>query len=162
VRKKHSLRGGFSLLEILLALAILGGALAILSRIVDTGMVAARESRDLSAARILTQTKIAEILLEAQAGISPQSVTDAEFQTLFDSQSNSDFQYSVEVNPAAMDGMLAIRVTVQSIDKDLGEARTTYSVVRWMIDPMLGLEEAEAEEDAYLEEKAALASGGGA
>ena len=43
MRKKHSLRGGFSLLEILLALAILGGALAILSRIVDTGMVAARE-----------------------------------------------------------------------------------------------------------------------
>lgn len=160
MRKSTTLRSGFSLLEILLALAILGSALAILSRIVDTGMIAARESRDLSAARILSQTKMAEILLEAQAGISPQSVTNAEFETLFDSQPNAEFQYSVEVMSAPMDGMLSIKVSVQSIDQDLGEARTSYSLMRWVIDPMLGLEEAEAAEDAYLEEKAAMASGG--
>ncbi|MCH1494952.1 MAG: prepilin-type N-terminal cleavage/methylation domain-containing protein [Rubripirellula sp.] len=159
-QQKH--RSGFSLLEILLALAILGGALAILSRVVDTGMIAARETRDLSAARLLCQTKLAEILLEAQNGITPQSVVSAEFETLFDSQSSSVFQYSVEVMPAPMDGLLSIKVTVQSIDGDLNEARTSYSLMRWMIDPMLGLEEAEAEEDAMLEEKAALAAGGGA
>ncbi|MGB1927199.1 MAG: prepilin-type cleavage/methylation domain-containing protein, partial [Rubripirellula sp.] len=93
-------------------------------------------------------------------GISPQSVTNAEFETLFDSQPNAEFQYSVEVMPAPMDGMLSINVSVQSIDQDLGEARTSYSLMRWVIDPMLGLEEAEAAEDAYLEEKAAMASGG--
>lgn len=161
MNNRRKRRAGFSLLEILLALAILGGALAILSRIVDTGMFAARESRDLSAARILSQTKMAEILLESQAGITPQSIMDAEFETLFDSQPNAVFQYSVEVMPAPMDGMLSIKVSVQSIDEDLGEPRTNYSLIRWMIDPMLGLEEAEAAEDAYLEEKAAMASGGG-
>ena len=162
MKHRANVSTGFSLLEILLALAILGGALAILSRIVDTGMIAARESRDLSAARILCQTKLAEILLEAETGISPQSVVSSEFETLFDSQSNSVFQYSVDVAPAPMDGMLTIKVTVESIDTDLGEARTKYSLSRWLIDPMLGLEEAEAEEDAMVEEKAAMASGGGA
>ena len=106
--------------------------------------------------------KLAEILLEAETGISPQSVVSSEFETLFDSQSNSVFQYSVDVAPAPMDGMLTIKVTVESIDNDLGEARTKYSLSRWLIDPMLGLEEAEAEEDAMVEEKAAMASGGGA
>ena len=91
MKHRANVSTGFSLLEILLALAILGGALAILSRTVDTGMIAARESRDLSAARILCQTKLAEILLEAETGISPQSVVSSEFETLFDSQSNSVF-----------------------------------------------------------------------
>ncbi len=50
-QQKRASRSGFSLLEILLALAILGGSLAILSRIVDTGAGAAREARDLSVAR---------------------------------------------------------------------------------------------------------------
>ena len=43
--RRYSRRRGFSLLEILLALAILGGSLAMLSRIVDTGTSAAREGR---------------------------------------------------------------------------------------------------------------------
>ena len=103
MNKKIKYRDGFSLLEILLALAILGGGLAVLSRIVDTGMIAARESRDLSAARMLCQTKMAEILLETQTGMSPQSVPSAEFETLFDSESSSVFQYSVEVLPAPLD-----------------------------------------------------------
>ncbi len=160
MNKKIKYRDGFSLLEILLALAILGGGLAVLSRIVDTGMIAARESRDLSAARMLCQTKMAEILLETQTGMSPQSVPSAEFETLFDSESSSVFQYSVEVLPAPLDGLLSIGVTVQSLDNDLGEARTSYSLTRWVIDPMLGLEEAEAEAEALAAEQAAMSEGG--
>ncbi len=152
-------RDGFSLLEILLALAILGGSLAILSRIVDTGMIAARESRDLAAARVLCQTKLAEVLLDTQMGISPQGVADAAFEIPFDSQSNSAFQYSIEVLPAPLDGLLSIEISVESMDADLGEARTRYSITRWVIDPLLGLEEAEAEQEALLEEQAALQGG---
>jgi type II secretory pathway pseudopilin PulG len=147
------------LLEILLALAILGGSLAILSRIVDTGMIAARESRDLAAARVLCQTKLAEVLLDTQMGISPQGVADAAFEIPFDSQSNSAFQYSIEVLPAPLDGLLSIEISVESMDADLGEARTRYSITRWVIDPLLGLEEAEAEQEALLEEQAALQGG---
>jgi len=154
-------RSGFSLLEILLALAILGGSLAVLSRIADTGMTAARESRDLAAARILCQSKLSEVLLDGMSGITPQSVATAPFDTQFDSQSSTVFQYSVDVQPAPLDGMLVIRVTVEALDSNAGSARTRYALTRWMIDPTLGLEEAEAEEEAMLEEQAALAAGGG-
>ena len=71
--RKRSPCDGFTLLEILLALAILGGSLAVLGTIAKTGTSAARESRDLAVARILCQTKLSEILLE---NISPQPVVD--------------------------------------------------------------------------------------
>ncbi len=160
-RHRYPTHAGFSLLEILLALAILGGSLAVLSQIADTGMSAARESRDLVAARILCQTKLSEVLLDGISGITPQSITGASFDSPFDSQSSSVFQYSVQVQPAPLDGLLAIQVLVESIDQNSGSTRTRYALTRWMIDPTLGLEEAEAEEEAMLEEKAAAAAGGG-
>ena len=151
---------GFSLLEILLALAILGASLAVLSQIADTGMSAARESRDLSAARILCQTKLTEVLLNSMSGITPQSVSGATFDVPFDSQSSSVFQYSVQVQPAQQSGLLSIQVLVESLDLDGGMPRTRYALTRWIVDPTLGLEDAEAEEQAMLEEKAAAAGGG--
>lgn len=151
---------GFSMLEILLALAILGGSLAVLSQIADIGMSAARESRDLAASRILCQTKLSEVLLDAMSGIAPQSVSTAPFDVPFDSQSSSVYQYSVTVQPAPIDGLLAIQVLVESVDPDNGAVRTRYALTRWTIDPTLGLEEAEAEEEALREEKAAAAGGG--
>jgi general secretion pathway protein I len=156
--RRHRINEGFSLLEILLALAILGGSLAVLSRIADTGMSAARESRDLAAARILCQTKLSEILLDSMSGISPQSESSVPFDVPFDSQSSSVFQYSVDVQPAALDGLLAVRVLVESLDSDGGSPRTRYALTRWVVDPTLGLEAAEAEEKAMQEEQAAMES----
>ena len=145
--RKHERRSGFSLLEILLALAILGGSLAALSRIVDIGALAAREARDLSIARILCQTKLAEVMLDAVAGISPQSVPPSPLES-FDSDSLTAFSYQIEVNPAPIDGLLAIRVTVEALDSDGGPPLARHSLTRWLIDPLLGLEEAEMEEEA--------------
>ena len=160
--QRYRPNSGFSLLEILLALAILGGSLAVLSQIADTGMAAARESRDLAAARILCQTKLSEVLLDGMSGITPQSMSTASLDVPFDSQSSSVFQYSVQVQPAPFDGLLTIRVLVESLDPNGGAVRNRYALTRWMIDPTLGLEQAEADEEAMLEEKAAAAAGGGA
>ncbi len=148
---------GFSLLEILLALAILGGALAVLSQIVDRGATAARESRDLSIARILCQTKLAEVLLDATAGISPTSVPSTPLDS-FDSQSLTPFVRMIEVNPAPMDGLLVVKVTIEALNPDGGPPLARYSLTRWMIDPLLGLEEAEMEEEMAKEEAAGTAS----
>jgi prepilin-type N-terminal cleavage/methylation domain-containing protein len=137
-------RAGFTLLEMLLALAILGGSLAVLSQIAATGTEAARESRDLAMARLLCQSKLSEILLQ---NITPVAVppTPAE---VFDSGSLTPFTYSVEVQPGPLEGLLAIRVVVQATNLDGGPPLATYSLTRWMIDPAIGLEEAEMEEQA--------------
>jgi general secretion pathway protein I len=150
-------RSGFSLLEILLALAILGGSLALLSRIAETGTSAAREARDLSVARILCQSKLSELLLDSMAtGTSPQSVSPGPAAS-FDSESTTPFNYSIDVQPAPLDGLLMILVTVEALDPNGGPPLASYSLMRWMVDPALGLEQAEAEEEAMKEEAAAAA-----
>lgn len=138
-------RAGFTLFEILLSLAILGAAMAALGQIASTGTDASREARDLAIARIICQTKLAEILLNPT--ITPTSISSAPVDS-FDAQSLSIFTCSVEVQPAPMSGMLAIRVSVQSHSTDGGQALVTYSIDRWMIDPSLGLEQLEADEEA--------------
>ena len=153
--RRRTARHGFSLLEILLALAILGGSLAVLSQIAETGTSAAREARALSMARILAQAKMSEVLLNSTLGQTPTTVIDAQAEP-FDSQATSIFIYSTEVAPAPLDGMLAIRVSVQAQNTN-GGIQANYQLTRWMIDPALGLEEAEAEEEAAKEE----AAGGG-
>ena len=154
-RVRPCVRRGFSLLEILLALAILGGSLAILSRIVDTGISAAREARDLSIARMICQAKLSEVLLNSTSGFSPQTQPMTPVDS-FDSQSTTPFSFSVEVQPGQLGGILLIRVLVEAEDPDGGEPIARYSLVRWMIDPALGLEELEAEEEAAREGTEAL------
>ena len=158
IPKRRIRRRGFSLLEILLALAILGGSLAVLSQIAETGTSAAREARDLSVARLLCQSKLSQTLLDAAAGISPQTIIDTPAEA-FDSGSLTSFNYSVEVQPGQLDGILNLRVTVTAVNPSGGPALATYSLTRWMIDPLMGLEAAEAEEEAAkqaAEDEAAL------
>lgn len=146
---------GFSLLEILLALAILGGSMAILSRIVDTGISAAQEARDLANARMICQAKLSEVILNSASGITPQTQPLTPVDS-FDSQSTTPFEFSVEVQPGQLGGILLIRVVVEAQNPDGGESLARYSLVRWMIDPALGLEELEAEEEAAREEAAGV------
>ena len=143
-------RRGFSLLEIMLAMAILGSSLAILSVMVTRAVSAAREARELAVARMLCQTKVAEILLDGTAGISPQSVAQTPLDA-FDSGSTTPFVFSVEVEQGQLEGLLSVRVIVEGLDPDGGPPLARYAINRWMIDPLLGLEEAEMEEEAAKE-----------
>lgn len=149
-------RRGFSLLEILLALAILGGTLAILSSIVITGADAGEEAADLSVARMLCQTKMSEQLLNPEIPPQPLTMTPIQAAAAPDSSGLTRWQYSVEVVPASMQGLLAIRVTVATEDLNAaGTPRIEYSLVRWIVDPALGLEEMEREAEAAAAEAAA-------
>ncbi len=140
-------RRAFSLLEILLALAILGGALTVLSQIASTGVDAAREARDLVMARIICQAKLSQLLI---AGTVPQSVASVPVESI-DSGSVTDFVYSVEIQPGQLDGLLAVHVQVDAVNPSGGKPLVSYSLDRWMVDPTLDLEGAEAEELAALE-----------
>jgi len=144
-------RRGFSLLEILLAISILGGSLAVLSQIAEIGTSAAREATELSNCRILCQSKLSEILLNAAAGISPQSIFDAPLDS-FDSTSTTTYNYTVEVQPASLDGLLSLRVSVKAVESDNITAIATFSLTRWVVEPGLALEQAEADEKGMREE----------
>ncbi|TWU65743.1 MULTISPECIES: type II secretion system protein [Crateriforma] len=148
-------RHGISLLELVLALAILGGSLAVLSQIAGTGADAAREARDLAMARLLAQRKMSEILLDYL--VTPVSVPSSPMEA-FDSTSLTTFMYSVEVQPGQLDGLLAIRVTVEAVDPAGGPSTALYVLDRWMVDPALGLAEAEEEAELAREEAAAGAT----
>ncbi len=153
-------RRGFSLLEILLALAILGSSLAILSTIVSRGANAGLVARDLAIARILCQTKMAEVMLDATGGVSPTSSPAAPIQS-FDSDSFTAFTQTVEVSPAPMDGLLMVKVTIEGLDSESGAVRARHALSRWMIDPLLGLEAAEVEEQLAREQASSAAEGEG-
>ncbi|WP_242631707.1 prepilin-type N-terminal cleavage/methylation domain-containing protein [Rubripirellula amarantea] len=153
-------RSGFSLLEILLALAILGGSLAILSRIVETGTSAAIESRCLAQARLVCQSKLSEVLLDAASGLDPQTEISVPIAS-FDSTSTTPMNYSVEVAQGPMDGILIVRVSVAVQTADGIGTLANYSLSRWIVDSSLGLEQAEADEAAALEASAEAMPGEG-
>ncbi|WP_231603212.1 prepilin-type N-terminal cleavage/methylation domain-containing protein [Neorhodopirellula pilleata] len=142
-------RNAFSLLEMILALALLGTSLGILAQVALTGTDAATEAEHLSQARMIAQSHLAEILA---AGITPAAVPPSPTASM-DSASTTAFQYQVDVVPAPMDGMLAIRVSVEALDEDGGAPLASYSATRWMIDPALGLAEMAAEEAAVKSEE---------
>ncbi len=152
----RSRRSAFSLLEMVLALAILGASLAILSQIARTGVDAAREARALSTARMICQMKLNELLLNIESGITPSTVLEPPTES-FDSASTEEYVYSIEVSPGQLDGLLSLRVIVIARAGDGTEQLASYAIDRWVIDPALALEEAEAEEEAMREE---IANGG--
>lgn len=150
-------RKGFSLLEILLALAILGGSLAVLSQIVGTGGDAARSAKELAMARLLCQSKLAEVLVTATS-VMPAAVPATPIPSP-DSESDTVFNFAVDVAPAAMDGLLAIRVSVEAVNPEGdGPAVANYSITRWVIDPTLGLEQLEADANAAAQAEADAAA----
>ncbi len=144
-------RRGFSLLEILLALAILGGSLAILSRIVETGTSAAIEARSLAEARLVCQAKLTEILLDAANGQTPQSVFSVPIDS-FDESFTSSLNYSVEVLPPPIENIVAIRVTVVVQSPSAQSTLASYALTRWIVDPMYDLQQMEIDEQSLRQE----------
>ncbi len=137
-------RCAFSLLEVLLALAILGGSLAVLSQIVGVGGDSASSARDLALCRLLCQAKMSEILV---SGLTPAAVPSTPIASP-DQSSSAPFYYTLELAPAPVQGMLAVRISVQAMTSDETMPTASFSITRWIIDPSLGLAQAQADADA--------------
>ena len=132
---------GFSLLEVILALAILGGALAVLGRIIQIGVRTARESRG----RVAAQLQCQSILAEIACGLRPPEPTAPAPVEYPDPE--YDWMYTVEAEPTEMDGVLAVRVTVYE-NRPLETGPIRVSLVQWIVDPQFEAEMAGAEEEA--------------
>jgi len=122
-------RPGFTLLEVLLALAILTVAFAVLGELARLGMRNARIARDKTQAELLCQSKMAEIA----AGVTlPDPVQGVPLESVGD-VAGPGWLYSVDIGATEQDGLMAVRVTVA---QDLPpEGRPVqFSLVRWMLD----------------------------
>jgi prepilin-type N-terminal cleavage/methylation domain-containing protein len=96
-------RHGFSLLEVILAMAILVGSLAVLSQLVDLGSGSAVEARMRTDAILRCESKMQELV----AGVLPiESVSSVPFED------DPNWQWSVEVASDLTEGLLAVIVTV--------------------------------------------------
>ncbi len=128
-------RRGFSLLEVLLSLAILGTCLAAISMLVRLGSRGAVEARELTTAQLLCEAKVAEI----STGILPP---DPGGPWQFDLPEHADWVFYVDQQPLPQPGLIAIMVTVtQQLPAGSMQRPLEFSLVRWIQDPALELTE---------------------
>ena len=114
-------RGGFSLLEVLLATSILVGCLAVLSELAAIGRQHADDAEKYTLAQAICQTKINEIL----AGLARHdSVENKEVED------NPEWLYSVDTESLVQSGLVALRITVMENVEDRPPRK--FTVVRWI------------------------------
>ena len=142
--------GGFTLLEVILSLAILTGAIAVLGELARVGIANADYTHELTKAQLLCEGKMAEItsgitFSDPVSGISFESEISDDTASMIDPD-ETPWLYSIASDLIDENGLLQVTVTVY---QDLPEEKrpVTCSLVRWMIDPSL----TETEED-YLDD----------
>ena len=122
-------KGGFSLLEVIVALAILAGAIATLGHVARLAIKNARTARDMTHAQLLCESKLAELT----AGILPlEPVAGVGVDTLEDEVS-TEWLYSVDVEQIDSHGLMAVRVSVYQ-DPSFGRNAAQFSLLRWIFD----------------------------
>jgi|GEM_PF-1896163 len=128
--RRVAVRRGFSLLEVILALTILAGALAVLGEVARQGMESARIARDLTYAQCICDSLMAEL---ASGLIYPEIVDQAPVDEIAD-PGQQGWVYSMDVESTEIDGLLAVRITVSRALPP--EKRPVQcSLVRWIQDP---------------------------
>lgn len=127
-------RFGMSLLEVVLALAILAMSAAILAQITrtatDNGLIAHR----LATAQILAESKMAEVVTGAiplQGAVGWMPITDT--------VPRGTWYFQLQTESAARKDMVGIRLSVTD-QAGVDENKEVFYIVRWMIDPALGLD----------------------
>jgi len=128
-------RRGFSLLEVILALGILTGAMVVLGELARLALHNAAMARDLSRAQLLCESKLSEIT----AGItSPTSIQATPCESQFD-VSGPQWLYGIEVfSVDDQQGLLGVRITVAQ-DLPPEQRPVTVSLTRWIPDPSADL-----------------------
>jgi general secretion pathway protein I len=125
-----SRNAGFSLLEVVFALAILGGAIVVLGEVARTALKNAEATRDMVRAQLLCESKLSEII----SGLaSTDPVQNATLEQATDSN-EAAWLYSVETNSLQEDGLLLLQVTVTR-DQPAEKRPVRFSLQRWIPNP---------------------------
>jgi general secretion pathway protein I len=134
-KPRRLVRRGLSLLEVILAIAILGGALAVLGQLIRIGARNAAIARDLTTAQLYCESKLNELA----AGVEdPASVSGGACDEF------GEWVYAVEVEPSDLEGLLMVRVTVGQEPSRFSRP-VSFSLTRWIVDPVFAGEMAAQE-----------------
>jgi type II secretion system protein I len=127
-------KAGFSLLEVILALAILAGSIAVLGESSRLALKNAVVARDLAHAQLLCESKMAEVTL----GITPaEAVSNTPFDATMTASLSANepgWLYSIDTQTSDEQGLIVVRVTVTR-NLPVEKHPVTFSLVRWLPDP---------------------------
>ncbi len=137
---------GFTLLEVILALAILGVSIAVIGQSFRLAYRSALEARELTKAQLLAVTKMAEV----SAGITPaDSVENVPFED------SEDWLYSINAEPLDdPEGLVVVTVLVTPA-KPNSQTPIRFELTRWMSEEEIVTEEETQNNGTSLEEDAA-------
>ncbi len=127
--RRQLTRRAFTLLEVILALAILVGALAVVSKLVELSARSALYARYHARAIELAGSKMAEVV----AGAVPLDVVGAQ-----PFEQDPDFQWELDVADGPISGLKLVRVRVTpSATGRLAQLRepVAFELVRYVLDP---------------------------
>lgn len=119
----RSPRAGFSLLEVLLATAILMGSAVVLFQLAALGRGHIESAEELTTAQRIAESRLNEML----AGVTPIEAVEAQ-----PAEEDSDYTLNVQVDPVEqVPGLTALRVTVRRQAAG-GRRAKSYTLVRWV------------------------------
>jgi prepilin-type N-terminal cleavage/methylation domain-containing protein len=112
-------RAGFTLLEVIIAVAIIGSSLAILLGAVNKNLILASQSKNLSIASFLAQRKLGEIEVEGFPELGNQ-------EGVFEEQ--PEFRWYLSVQPYNIEQLgTEIRIVILTISWDEGNKEFTVA-----------------------------------
>jgi len=128
-RLRTSPTGGFTLIEVILAIAVLGFGLAMLSEGLRLAMMNGRKARDETTAQLLAESKMGE-LASGAVGLSASSGTCEE--------PFGSWTYAIECEGTDISDFVAVKVTVTQ-DLPGNKEPASFTLWRWMADPGVDL-----------------------
>jgi general secretion pathway protein I len=130
---RSSIRVGLSLLEVILALSILGIATGILSSIMHQAADNGLKARRITQAQMVCEAKMAEAI----SGAIPLQPTQ---WTPTTSADGSAWYFALDLVAAEIPNMVGIGINVTDEIGMNESARPLSRLVQWIIDPNLGLD----------------------
>jgi general secretion pathway protein I len=124
-RRRRRRRSGLSLLEVILSIAILGGAMVVIGHLFNLGYRSALQVRIRSDANLLCDSKMAELA----AGVLPAKSTGNQ-----QIPESPGWNYSIDMQPSQQPGLLIATVTVEQ-NAEVSATPTSMSIVRFLPDP---------------------------
>ena len=135
---ERSSRSGLSLLEVILAIAVMASSMALLGELIRIGGRHATAAVNMTKAQIHCETVVTQVAL----GVVP-----AENVEMVPVETDADWVYSLEVTTTDLESLISVRVSVQHVEDTSLNPRSA-SMTRLMIDPALDLTEQAEEQEA--------------